>query len=549
MSDHPRCRAVSRLRLLPLAVLLNSLTASPAFADGGAGTPAPGQTFPAPKWGAHIDFEAKPGSKRSLGEGDLFVPLMQDERTLFFGNLRARFDDQSSSEGNLGLGVRRMHESGWNFGGYGYFDRRKTESGSYFSQMTFGVEALGRDWDLRANAYLPQGERVRELGTVSTASVSASTVLVSSVTTEERALTGFDAEVGWRVPLFTVDEPRQLRLYAGGYRFKDDVAEVSGPRVRVELTMAQTPWLWRGAQLVVSAEAQDDNVRGGQTFFALRLRIPLGGQKEKESALTWQERRMTAPVMRDVDIVVPKVVRAPVVETATALADGRTFTVLSSATTSGAALPGAVAAAGNNSVVILSGEFNTTGTVSLNFGQTLAGSIAVRTPGGRTAMTPRATIAGTNASSAVQVNAGGTLSGLTISNAFSGGSGGRAVLIAGSSTGVTITNNVITATQSGNNGAVALDFGSNTNGVVSGNTLTVTGSGLGTMTALGMSTVTTATVTGNTISASGGATNNMVNIAGATINSGSTGNVRGSGNCTGAPASGSIDFTNGTTCP
>src|SRR6185503_20046214 len=134
---------------------------------------------------------------------------------------------------------------------------------------------------------------------------------------------GFDAEAGWRVPLFDVDGPTQLRLYVGGYRFKDDVAKLSGPRLRAELTVAELPQLYRGAQLIAGAEVQDDNVRGGQAFFSVRLRIPLGGDKESPRTLNWQERRMTAPVMRDVDIVALVIARAPVVETATATSDGQ----------------------------------------------------------------------------------------------------------------------------------------------------------------------------------------------------------------------------------
>lgn len=116
---------------------------------------------------------------------------------------------------------------------------------------------------------------------------------------------------------------------------------------------------------------------------------------------------------------------------------------------------------------------------------------------------------------------------------------------------MTIANNTITATQSGANGAVALALSNNTTGTVRGNTLTATGSGAATnMTAFGAGGgATTITVAGNSMSASGGTTNNMANVSLATINAGSTGNVRGSGNCAGVPASGSIGFTNGTTCP
>ena len=77
------------------------------------------------KWGAHIDFEAKPGSKRTVGEADFFLPLIQDGNSLFFGNARLRVADHDNHEGNLGLGYRKMLEGGWNLGGYGYFDRRK----------------------------------------------------------------------------------------------------------------------------------------------------------------------------------------------------------------------------------------------------------------------------------------------------------------------------------------------------------------------------------------------------------------------------------------
>jgi hypothetical protein len=41
----------------------------------------------------------------------------------------------------------------------------------------------------------------------------------------------------------------------------------------------------------------------------------------------------------------------------------------------------------------------------------------------------------------------------------------------------------------------------------------------------------------------------MANVSGATIQPGSTANVRGSGACVGVPTSGFIGFTDGTTCP
>lgn len=189
--------------------------------------PALAQSGPAPKWGPHIDLEARPGTDRSLGEVDLFIPLAQDADTLLFTSIRTRMDDSDGVEGNFGLGIRHMLDSGWNLGSYAYFDRRRTEWEHYFSQVTLGLEALSLDWDLRANAYLPQGRRMHQVDALNTAEVSGASVVFRGG--EERAMRGFDAEVGWRLPLFEADAAQQLRVYAGGYHFTaDNAPDITG---------------------------------------------------------------------------------------------------------------------------------------------------------------------------------------------------------------------------------------------------------------------------------------------------------------------------------
>lgn len=203
-----------------------------------------------PKWGPHIDVEGKAGTRRNLGEADLFIPVAQDGTTLLFSSLRTRMDDSDGLEGNFGLGLRHMLDSGWNLGTYAYFDRRKTELENYFNQVTLGVEALSLDWDLRANAYLPQGRRSHAVDTLNTAEVSGTSVIFRGG--EERSLSGFDAEVGWRLPFFDSEAAQQLRLYAGGYRFTGDidaVPDVQGPRLRAEMVFDEVPGLWDGARL------------------------------------------------------------------------------------------------------------------------------------------------------------------------------------------------------------------------------------------------------------------------------------------------------------
>jgi hypothetical protein len=532
--------------------LVVALTAAVVF--GGAA-----QAQSAPKWRPSIDFEVKPGTKRGLGEADLFVPVAQTGTTLLFGSLRGRLDDNENREGNFGLGLRHMLPSDWNLGVYGYYDHRRSGFDHYFNQATLGFEALGRDWDVRANVYVPFGERVKSLGTTgggdSTASVAGAIVQVTTPgtqTREERALRGFDAEIGWRVPVFPADADKALRLYAGVFHFDDGVVEaVTGPRLRAELTMYEVPGLREGTRLTLGAEFQHDDVRGSQGFALARLSIPLFPIRG-ERKLTAQERRMTDRVVRDVDIVTKAhTVQTPsLVETATVGGSGSPIAVLDSATVTGANLPAAVVNAGANATVILKGTFNTTASISTQTGQTLmgAGTLAVQTASGRTAelSMPGGTIAATINGITLFATNNVTISGLTISNILTSGT---ATGINVTGTGVVIANNTITTTSAGTGSsstALAVSVGAAAATVI-GNTITATANG-GTLTNA-LFIARTATVTGNTLSATGASTNRYLRLSGATVGAGSTGNVAGSGTClTNNTGTGSVFFDNAAAC-
>jgi len=505
------------------------------------------------QWRPHLDLEGKLGNKRNIGEADLLLPITQDARTLYFANVRTRFDNEGSREGNFGLGMRRMLENGWNLGTYGYFDRRRSsDTGFYYNQTTLGIEALGPDFDLRANAYVPIGTKARSLGDTSTAALSGSTVQVTTVNREERSLQGLDAEAGWRLPIFDSEARRQLRVYLGGYRFSGAGIAVNGPRARAELAFEDLDWFGRGTALFLGAEAQHDDARGSQQFVSIRLRIPLDKVDGVRSPLSAQARRMTAPVVRDVDVVTQSRVASRLVETATSTANGQAFTlVTSSSTPTAAALSNALTTAGNGATILLTGTFNTTASVQLLPNQTLTGILTVRSASGYTAtINTGAAINAVNATRTLIVDSGGTVSGLTLSHTFNNGTGGQVILVNQTATDVTIANNIITASQSGNNAAVGVTIASNS-AVIRDNSITVTGNGFGTMTALAANAGTnTLTVANNTLSASGGSNNYLVSSwAGTTFNANSTGNVRNSGSCNGASASGSVVFTNGSHCP
>ncbi|MBX9799333.1 MAG: inverse autotransporter beta domain-containing protein [Burkholderiaceae bacterium] len=397
------------------------------------GTGAYAQNAGQEKWSTYLDLEGKVGSKRDIGEANLFIPVVQDARSLYFANVRARLANGGDFEGSLGGGMRHMLETGWNLGAYGFVDRRRTTYNNSYDQATLGFEALGSQFDWRANVYQPFGKKSTTLSSVNTGSVSGGSLFVTSTVQEERALPGFDVEAGWRLPIFDEEDTRQVRAYLAGYRFSDDGIKVQGTRVRAEYVMADFSNTWKGAQLTIGAEYQDDNARGSQSFVALRLRIPLGSAASSAQRMKAQERRMTAPVVRDVDIVSQVSTRQIASEKASTTAGGQTIVALSSETTTGASLPGEVAAAGSNSTVVLAGTFNTTASTVLQNGQTLIGkgSLDVVTASGRTVTTslPGATInssfasfgAGTRATVAMANNS--TISGMNIVSTDVAGSG------------------------------------------------------------------------------------------------------------------------------
>ncbi|MCW0234876.1 MAG: inverse autotransporter beta domain-containing protein [Ferrovibrio sp.] len=514
-----------------------------------------------PKWSPHIDVEGKLGTKRNLGEVDAFLPLAQDGATLLFASIRTRMDDNDSAEGNFGLGVRHMLESGWNLGAYGYFDRRRTEYDNHFTQATFGIEALSIDWDARANYYAPVGRRSHQVDPLNTAEVSGTSVVFRGG--EERSQGGFDAELGWRVPVFDADAGKALRVYGGGYRFSGNgIEDISGPRLRAELTFDSLPNSWEGSRFSVGAEWQHDDPRGGQGFLSVRLRIPLQIYGRAASKLTPMERRMADPVVRDIDVVA-QAGAFGATEIATTTANGQAITVLSSASTSGANLPTAVTNAGANSTVILSGSFtansNASGITTLQSGQTLmgGGSVAVRAPSGRVATltSPTATLTGDvgGANATIVMGNNSTLMGLTINNTDATGNNAIAVSANGVS-GARIVNNTINARSTAGGTTHGVDvLSSSSNVTVSGNTITVNNVTAGT--ALGIQVNgSSATVADNTFSVarSGAGTFGAVVFNNGTALAGSTGNTVTAGTAcsiVAGPNTGTVSFTSGATCP
>jgi len=340
-----------------------------------------------PKWGSHVEAEGKWGTDRSLGEAGLFMPVWQNEDTLVFTDLRGRFDDQGSSEGNFGLGVRYKVSNQWALGGYGFYDRRRTENDNNFSQATIGVEALAENLEFRVNGYIPESTEKDIGNTSSAASISGANFQISNLSApKERGLPGFDVEAGYG---FELPEGWQFWGYAGGFHFDaDNYENVSGPRGRIELSYDNVPHLGEGSRFTLGVESQTDNVRGGQSFGIARLRIPLNVSGTQSKSLYGLDKRMTTRIIRDIDIVAgDKAAEVTSTESATLeLEDG---TQVASFTTIDANddMEADVTAAGANALIVADGSagiINVSGDIRPLDGQTILGGGATVTVQGST---------------------------------------------------------------------------------------------------------------------------------------------------------------------
>ncbi len=350
------------------------------------------------KWQGHVEAEGKWGTERSLGEIGVFLPAWQNNNTLIFGDVRGRFDDQDSSEGNFGLGLRHQINRQWIVGGYTFYDRRRTENNNIFDQATIGIEALSENIEARINGYIPESDEKTVIPATGTSTAGLATggtfqlVTTTGGGVVERALPGFDAEIGYK---FDLPQNWEFWAYGGGFHFSaDGYDDVTGPRGRLELSYNDVPYLGEGSKFTVGFETQTDDVRGGQSWALARIRIPLNyNDAKKPSELSALDRRMTARINRDVDIVAasgnggPSTTTTETAQVTTATGQTVTsYTVLDAADDVDADLPGA------GMLVVLdgsSGTLNADNAINLTANQTVVGGgttfTATGTQSGKTA--------------------------------------------------------------------------------------------------------------------------------------------------------------------
>ncbi len=243
------------------------------------------------KWTPEARLHLQASTLRFLGQAQLVTPLAQDDTSLLFMDLRIFRDSKRATEGNAGLAYRKIITSlGWIFGGYGFFDNRRSEHHHSFQQLTLGVEALSVSWDFRANIYVPlsSSRSISSHKEKNTKPVfRGHQEFVSH--RRETPHKGIDIEVGRLIPYSD-----NLRLYIAGYHFRGHhTRKINGIRPRIEWQLTEN--------FMIEAAYRYDNVRHGVPYVGFWFSIPFGEQTSKK--LTPLEKRMQETIIRDIDII------------------------------------------------------------------------------------------------------------------------------------------------------------------------------------------------------------------------------------------------------
>jgi hypothetical protein len=249
-----------------------------------------------------IEAGAKVGTERSIGSMEGWMPLAQDNGSVLYADIRWTADDGDNREGNLGLGYRKIVSdklAGGDaiIGGHGWMDRRRTDRGSTFHQITAGAEYLKEDWDVKANAYMPLNKDKEyftpNIGS-STPYLAGTGIFVDTAGyIVEEAQPGGDVEVGYRLPVFE-SKLDAVRIYGGGYAFiGDQTDDVIGGRVRASVDV--------NPLVNVGARFQYDEPRGSQGFLEATLRFPFSAKKRFQTNRL--RARLDESPERDIDIV------------------------------------------------------------------------------------------------------------------------------------------------------------------------------------------------------------------------------------------------------
>jgi hypothetical protein len=240
--------------------------------------------------------------RRSANLLEGFIPFAQNLNSVVFVNLRYYNPNGTPVEYNGDFGFRHLfHKNQRLLGLYTGFDRYRSDTENYFSQVHGGFEYWMKQLFWGGNIYIPVGATADNFSSLNNAYlIPTSTSYRYNIGFEEgkeRALPGVDMELGY-------DITHGLTVYAGGYYFgHNGVKSITGPKARMTYTLYHRPHhrlLGLFDRIRLEGLLSHDAVRGTNWYAGLRASITLTKLTNSTQGLT---RHMSDPLRRDLNVI------------------------------------------------------------------------------------------------------------------------------------------------------------------------------------------------------------------------------------------------------
>lgn len=193
-----------------------------------------------PGGGTYLLFNKQTGQAVGIPTGYSRIgvrhAIFEDGPQQVFGEVEALITDTNRYGFNTGLGYRQMIDNAL-WGVNGWYDTIESPESFRYQQAGIGFEYLSGPVDLRANGYLPIGQRTNFLGVVdpgTTPVFVGNNYSTMGTGLFQQSLAGFDAEAGIPLPVIN-----WMRIYAGLYELSSPVDQTWGVRSRVEGQVTQ----------------------------------------------------------------------------------------------------------------------------------------------------------------------------------------------------------------------------------------------------------------------------------------------------------------------
>lgn len=162
---------------------------------------------------------------------DLFMATNEPIHSLVpFIDTRLHVFNDRRPAANLGLGLRTLSSS-WVYGINAYYDYRKTHH-FHYNQVSLGLEALGKKWDVRLNGYLPVGKKKSTFFDTKFSNFEGNYANLTSK--QEFSMKGLNAEAGYH---FKKMKHASFYAAAGPYYFYNEGKNAIGGEARASTTV------------------------------------------------------------------------------------------------------------------------------------------------------------------------------------------------------------------------------------------------------------------------------------------------------------------------